>query len=142
VIGDRCFEYEKDLRENGETAVSGLDLGGAWLEMTGLPFVFAVWAAAPGLRDRVGDAGIEELKDQLIRARDYGLANLQAIADREAAAGRLGRGGEASPEALGYYFKRSLRYVIGEEELAGLRRFHELCIQHGVAPSGASPSFL
>ncbi len=110
--------------------------------MTGLPFVFAVWAAAPGLRDRVGDAGIEELKDQLIRARDYGLANLQAIADREAAAGRLGRGGEASPEALGYYFKRSLRYVIGEEELAGLRRFHELCIQHGVAPSGASPSFL
>jgi len=142
IIGDRCFEYEKDLRENAETEVVGYDLGSAWLELTGLPFVFAAWAVAPGFPARAGDDGLRELTDLLIRARDYGLAHLDEIAFREAAAGKLGHRGEATSEALDYYFRHSLRYVLGEEEMAGLRRFHELCVKHGVVPDGAAPSIL
>ena len=140
IIGDRCFEYEKELRENGETDVTGYDLGGAWHNLTGLPFVFAAWAVAPGFPEKVGDEGIQELTDLLTRARDHGLARLDEIAAREAAAGRLGHKGEATAEALDYYFRHSLRYVLGDEEMAGILRFHEFCVKHGVVPDGAAPS--
>jgi chorismate dehydratase len=142
IIGDRCFEYEKELREKAEAGVASYDLGGAWYRMTGLPFVFAVWAVAPGFPAKVRAAGLAELTDLLIRARDHGLAHLGEIAQREAAAGRLGHGGEATVEALDYYFRQSLRYVVQEEELAGLHRFHELCVQHGVVPDSGPPSII
>ena len=80
--------------------------------------------------------------DLLTEARDYGLANLAKIAAREAAAGRLGHRGEASREALDYYFRHSLQYVLGADEMAGLHRFHELCIKHGVVPDGAALSII
>ena len=142
IIGDRCFEYEKELRENGETDVTGYDLGGAWHQLTGLPFVFAAWAVAPGFPEKAGAEGIRELTDLLTQARDYGLAHLDEIAIREAAAGRLGHRGEATTEALDYYFRHSLRYVLGKEEMAGLHRFHEFCVKHGVVPDGAAPSVI
>ena len=142
IIGDRCFEYEKDLRENGDLEVAGYDLGGAWHKMTGLPFVFAAWAVAPGFPAKAGDAGLRELTDLLTRARDHGLAHLDEIAAREAAAGRLGHQGEATGEALDYYFRHSLRFVLGEEEMAGLRLFHEICVKHRVIPDSATPSIM
>jgi len=142
IIGDRCFEYEKDLRENGDTDVAGYDLGGAWNKLTGLPFVFAAWTVAPGFPEKAGDKGLRELTELLTRARDHGLAHLDEIAAREAAAGRLGHRGEATREALDYYFRHSLRFVLGEEEMAGLYRFHEYCVKHGVVPDGAAPSIM
>jgi len=142
IIGDRCFEYEKTLRENGETDVAAYDLGGAWHKLTGLPFVFAAWAVAPGFPEKAGAKGVRELTDLLTKARDYGLAHLDQIAAREAAAGRLGHRGEATSEALDYYFRHSLRYVLGDEEMAGMRRFHEFCVKHGVVPEGAAPSII
>jgi len=142
IIGDRCFEYEKELRENGETDVTSYDLGGAWHNLTGLPFVFAAWAVAPGFPEKAGDEGLRELTGLLTRSRDHGLAHLKEIAVREAALGRLGHRGEATVEALDYYFRHSLRYVLGEEEMAGLRRFHELCVKHGVVPDGAALSII
>ena len=142
IIGDRCFEYEKTLREKGETDVDGYDLGGAWHQLTGLPFVFAAWAVAPGFLEKAGAKGVGELSDLLTQARDYGLAHLDEIATREAAAGRLGHRGEATREALDYYFRHSLRYVLGDEEMAGLRRFHEFCVKHGVVPDGAALSII
>jgi len=142
IIGDRCFEYEKDLRESRDPEVTGYDLGGAWRKMTGLPFVFAAWAVAPGFPEKAGEEGVRELTDLLTRARDHGLAHLGEIAAREAAAGRLGHRGEATSAALDYYFRHSLRYVLGDEEMAGLHRFHEFCVKHGVVPDGAAPSVI
>ncbi len=138
VIGDRCFAYDRWRREEGASAgVEALDLGQAWLDMTGLPFVFAAWAAAPGFPGRAGAAGVRELGDLLVTAREYGLARLPELAAREAARGSLGPGGEATPAALEYYFSHSLRYRLGEDELAGLRHFRDLCVKHGlVAPTG------
>ncbi|MEN8008209.1 MAG: menaquinone biosynthesis protein [Candidatus Krumholzibacteriota bacterium] len=142
VIGDRCFEFEKDLHDSEDHDVVGYDLGGAWQALTGLPFVFAAWAVAPGFAEKAGEKGVSELTDLLTTARDHGLARLDEIAAREAAAGRLGHRGEATSEALDYYFRHSLRYVLGDEEMAGLRRFHELCVKHGVVPDGAAPSLI
>jgi len=142
IIGDRCFEFEKDLRENPDHGVVGFDLGGAWCQLTGLPFVFAAWAVAPGFPEMAGESGLNELTTTLTEARDYGLAHLDEIVAREAAAGRLGHRGEATPEALDYYFRHSLRYVLGEDEMAGMHRFHEYCVKHGIVPDGGTPSFI
>jgi len=142
VIGDRCFEYEKQLIESGRTDIKAHDLGGMWFEMTGLPFVFAVWALAPGFRERLGDAGVNTLSKLLAEARDYGLANLNTLAAREATNGRLGYLGQSSPEAIAHYFSKSLVYKLGDREIAGMRRFHELCIKNGLVPDQPLPRIL
>jgi chorismate dehydratase len=141
VIGDRCFAFDRWLRSDAEAAhaVSALDLGQAWFEETGLPFVFAAWAVAPDLPTRIGLDGIRELGELLAAARDWGLARVPALAAREAGAGCLGPGGEATAAALEYYFSHSLRYRLGDEELAGMRRFRDLCAAHGLMEPTAGP---
>ena len=139
VIGDRCFEYERDLARSSDHGIRGWDLGRMWLEATGLPFVFATWTMSPGFPERAGEEGVRDLGALLDRVRNRGCERLDAIAAREAAAGRLGRGGVATPEAVGDYFRHSLRYVLGEQELAGLRRFRELCLKHEIITAAPSP---
>ena len=136
VIGDRCFEIERYLTGNGSEQVTAYDLGSLWQEFTGLPFVFAAWVFGPRFAETASAAAKDELSGLLTRSRDRGLANLAVIAEREAARGRLGRGGEATPAAVQGYLGESLRYIVGDREQAGLRRFHELCVKHAVVPPG------
>ena len=63
-----------------------LDLGAEWKAWTGLPFVFAVWAAR---RDAVS-ATVRAIHRQLLASRDWGLAHLDELAD--AGRGADGRG--------------------------------------------------
>lgn len=146
VIGDRCFEYERALKglKSGpaEAPVAAHDLGQMWHDWTGLPFVFAVWAAAPGVPERLGRKELARLDSLLAQARDYGLANLARLAEALSAEGRLGVGGVSTPQAIHHYFSRSLRYRLGDEEMAGIRRFHELCIHHDLVPEGRFPTIL
>jgi chorismate dehydratase len=139
VIGDRCFAFDRWIAQDATAAaeLSSLDLGRAWLRLTGLPFVFAAWAAAPGLPERIGPAAVHELGGLLDSARDYGLERLGALAAREAARGSLGPGGEATPAALEYYFRHSLRYRLGAEEMAGVHRFRDLCVAHRLVEADA-----
>ena len=139
VIGDRCLAYEAPFRQGLGTAGTVIDLGGAWFEMTGLPFVFAAWAPAPDFMNAATPEELTELTDILTAAREDGWARRREIAAREAALGRRGRGGEATAEAITYYFERSLRYRLGDTELAGIARFRELCLAHGVLPPGTAP---
>ena len=139
VIGDRCFAYEKAFREAAPAGGRALDLGGLWFELTGLPFVFAAWAVAPDFVARAGAAGCRELAALLDEARADGRARCREIAAREAALGRLGPGGEATAAAITYYFERSLHFRLEEDDLAGIARFHELGLKHGVLPAGTPP---
>ncbi len=142
VIGDRCFEYEKHLLDSGRTDVVANDLGGLWYELTGLSFVFAVWALAPGFMGRWGEKEVKNLSELLAEARDFGLANLETLAVREAANGRMGYLGQSSPEAIYQYFQKSLIYKLGDRELMGLEKFHELCVKHGLVTSHDMPCIL
>src|SRR5258708_34688178 len=54
-----------------------LDLGFAWKEMTGLPFVFAIWTARKGV-----DLG--DLPERLARAREEGLKHVDELIARHA----------------------------------------------------------
>lgn len=78
VIGDRA------IRSPAEGFCEAWDLGEEWTRITGLPFVFAVWAARPGI-----DAS--ELEGALDAARDLGLSELETIATEQAAAMDLSR---------------------------------------------------
>jgi predicted solute-binding protein len=89
------------------------DLGAAWLEATGLPFVFARWAARPGLPAAARDALTERLTD----AATDGLADLPAVATRAAEESEFG------DELVHDYLRHAIVYDIGAEEEAGYREF-------------------
>ena len=75
VIGDAALH----LRASGIYPVFE-DLGAAWKRWTGLPFVFAVWAAR-----RDADRGEAlRLHDRLLQSRAWGVAHLDLIADEAA----------------------------------------------------------
>ncbi len=102
-----------------------LDLAGEWLEMTGLPFVFAVWAA----RDEVATAALVAPFNESFAT---GLAELEQIIAETATESGL------SPAILRDYFTRNLRYRMGPAEQAGLAEFLRRAESHGLtsAPAG------
>jgi chorismate dehydratase len=89
------------------------DLGQEWTDWTGLPFVYAVWAARAGV-----DLG--DTKAAFHRAREYGVAHAGEIAQREAP--KLG----LDPGYCRRYLDTLIRYDLGPSELEGMQRFREL----------------
>ncbi len=108
LIGDAA------LRSAFEDPTPHYDLGKLWLERTGLPMVFAVWAAPEPVV-----AGLPELEHALVSSVRLARAEPQGLAY------------EAS-ERYGYpagylarYFEK-LRYSFGPRERAGLYTFLEM----------------
>lgn len=99
-----------------------LDLGQAWRETMGLPFVFAVWMARRG-----SDLG--ELPRLLDTQRRVNAERIDAIAERDAP--RHGWPRELAREYLGGI----MRYTIGPRELEAIERFGTLAAQHGLIPA-------
>jgi chorismate dehydratase len=105
------------------------DLGALWRERTGLPMVFAVWAA------RVGTPGLEELDRALAGAVAEAHEHSADVA--RAAAVRYGY----PAGYLARYFEK-LRYRFGERERAGLARFFELAHAAGALDEVPSLRFV
>ncbi|MCA9245054.1 MAG: menaquinone biosynthesis protein [Phycisphaerales bacterium] len=105
-----------------------VDLGGAWREHTGLPFVFAVWAGAP----RSGDADFSPAETQLLfealgSARDRGVAIADRIATEQGPA--LGW----TPPLATRYLTRCLRFTLDARMIEGVERFAELTGEAGAS---------
>ncbi len=114
LIGDAA------LRSAFEDPTPHYDLGRLWLERTGLPMVFAVWAA----REPVAD-GIAELERALV-------ASLRlARAEPESLAFESSRRYGYPAGFLARYFEK-LRYRFGPRERAGLYTFLELAHDAGL----------
>lgn len=120
VIGDRAMR----LPEERFHAV--VDLGEAWKNWTGLPFVFALWVA----REREG-LDLDRLSHVLNECRDTGLKNAVQIAMEQAP--RLG----LSVEECVFYLTQQLSYDLNEPELAGLRLFAAKAEAMGLVPEGS-----
>jgi chorismate dehydratase len=104
------------------------DLGEQWFRWTGLPFVFAIWIARPGV-------DLHGLETVLAAARDDGLTRLEEIARREAPLLGL-------PEAdCLSYLRDHLEFHLGQRQRQGLERFFALAGRHGLAPAGATLVF-
>jgi len=117
VIGDPAFEIDPEAR-----GVTKIDLGVEWKALTGLPFVYAMWVGRPG-------AATPEQCRMLQEARDRGVAHLADIA-------RDVSGGDPDVERRSLvYLRDNLRYGLGRAECEGLRRFHALATEIGLAPA-------
>jgi chorismate dehydratase len=122
LIGDRA------VRPAAGTFREVWDLGEVWRKWTGLPFVFAMWIARPGIDTK-------EVAPLLAAARDGGVQHLDEIA--AAATKSL----DISREIALSYLRDNLHFTLGPQELEGLARFRELCIEHQlVSHSSASPN--
>ncbi|MEZ4457970.1 MAG: menaquinone biosynthesis protein [Gemmatimonadales bacterium] len=121
VIGDACLV----LAEQARYPVM-VDLGLAWKEWTGLPFVFAVWAAR---RDADADA-VRAVHRALLASRSWGVAHLDELAERAAAATGIDAGVTRA------YFG-DLDYALSYRHLAGLTDFFRRLAQDGLVPDGS-----
>jgi chorismate dehydratase len=124
LIGDRAM---LPRREKFHTV---WDLGEEWQRWTGLPFVFAVWAARADLNGRT-----ETLSAILSRARDRGLARLDQIAQREAP--HLG----ITAALARSYLKHNLHFRLGAAERNGMRLFRQLAAEAGLIPGESDVVF-
>jgi chorismate dehydratase len=115
---------DKALFEPLPAGAIAYDLGGAWTARTTLPFVFAVWAARPGVVDR-------EVYEALHASRRAGAAALPAIAADYTWNGRQ------YPELALPYLRDAMRYRLGDPEVAAMRRFLAAAAAEGVV--GAAP---
>jgi chorismate dehydratase len=127
IIGDIALflNPSSGLREpqaagSPQSAIRKIDLGALWTQETGLPFVYAVWAGWPGaitaedvrLLQRARDRGVAE-SDEVARSYYPDEPGLQAVARR--------------------YLRDNIRYVLGDEELEGLRTFYRYAAELGLA---------
>ncbi len=101
------------------------DLGTAWKEWTGLPFVFAVWAA----RRDVDRRASRDVHRALLASRAWGLKHLDELAEGAAAATGVERG--RCREYL-----EGLDYGLSYRHLAGLADFLRRLAARGVVPDG------
>ena len=112
MIGDQAIDFARKPHEH-----EILDLGTAWHEMTGLPFVYAVWA----LR-RIPNA---PLRRRLREAKAFGMDTLDYIIS-------------SRPE-FDYNFRKDylswhIHYHLGSDERRGIAKFIELLRKHGLGP--------
>ena len=113
LIGDAA------LKSAFEDPTPHYDLGRLWLERTGLPMVFAVWAAPEPVA-----VGLSELEDALVDSV------LRARAEPETLAYEAAERYGYPAGFLARYFEK-LRYRFGPRERAGLMTFLELARDAG-----------
>jgi chorismate dehydratase len=144
LIGDKVVRNRA-----GHGFAYEMDLGGAWRQWTGLPFVFAVWAemnpspphgatlpskppgggAADAVDGATPSAGAAHasLSQILSTARDRGVARAREIAEEH------GPPRWWPVDLAAHYLTRSLKYRLDERYIAGTERFARLCAASGMA---------
>ncbi|MDX1388632.1 MAG: menaquinone biosynthesis protein [Acidobacteriota bacterium] len=101
---------DKALFEPLPEGTTAHDLGETWTAASGKPFVYAVWAARPGVVDR-------ELYRAFHESRREGGRAIDAIADDYTWEGRQ------YPELSREYLTENIRFRLGSDEVEAMRRF-------------------
>ena len=106
VIGDTtmCASPKADWIE--------MDLGEEWKLLTGLPFVFAVWAVT-------SEAASSELEEMLVRSKSIGLQSLSEISESESE--RLG----IPIETCLHYLSETMNYDLTDRHIQAIKLFRE-----------------
>jgi chorismate dehydratase len=112
LIGDPALKVERDKYQV-------IDLAAEWNALTGLPFVFAVWAVRAGV-------DLPDLSFYFKSSLRYGLSSIDTLS-REAAA-ELG----LDSADVRSYLTENLHYFLRQEELAGLEEFYRRAHAHGL----------
>ena len=112
IIGDPALQFDP-----AELPYECLDLGGEWVEMTGLPMVFAVWSAGgkwvePGRKD--------ELTRIFVDSCRYGLDHIDDIVAQESQARHV------SADLAREYLTRHIVFELGDKDYDGMREYLKL----------------
>lgn len=113
LIGDRAIDF---LFANLDHQI--FDLGTAWLELTKLPFVYAVWALRRGVKN-------DQLRRQLHSAKAFGMETLENIINTRP---------EFTLEFRKDYLGWNIHYHLGTDERRGIAKFVELLRKHNLGP--------
>jgi chorismate dehydratase len=130
VIGDVA------LRATYEGPRIGLDvhdLGKAWRDWTGLPMVFAVWAARRDFAE-ANPGIVKDVHAAFVRSRDEALAHVDEVAEQAS------RWEVFDAATLANYF-RTLDFSLGDRQVAGLREFGRRAAAAGVLSGEVVPAF-
>jgi len=112
IIGDPALK----TRMNGHVV---LDLAAEWRAFSGHPFVFAFWAAAPGV-----EAG--PLRKLLERSYEAGRREFASLVREEARESGL------SEPVVEDYLRHALHYELDAGDLAGLDLFYRMAAEDGL----------
>jgi chorismate dehydratase len=109
-----------------------IDLGEDWKTLTGLPFVFAVWAHAVDPKKEAAETRSEEIARILTEAALRGLQNLSTVC-------RAGAKRHHLPlELVQSYLTGAIRYGLGPHEQQAVADFGRRLVNHGLL-SAAHP---
>ncbi len=122
LIGDAALRLDPD-----RLPYHVIDLGQLWVQTTGLPMVFAVWAGKPHIVEPLLSQGIEDI---LTRSLACGLDNINTIVESES------RSRGFSQDLVRQYLTTHISFHIGEAERKGM----ELFLHHAAAMEGLLPS--
>ncbi len=115
LIGDKVVTAEPDSARFPHQ----LDLGEAWRDLTGMPFVFATWLAS-------ADADLGDLPQMLDEIRRDNCARLHVLA------GPWAREHGWPEDAALTYLRDLLDYDLGPTQLAAMRLFWKECAELGL----------
>lgn len=130
LIGDAALRATYDAPRRG---LDVHDLGAVWREWTGLPMVFAVWAARREYAER-NPGLVKDVQRAFTRSRDDALAHVDEVADQAA------RWEIFDGPTLATYF-RTLDFSLGPRQVAGLTEFSRRAARAGAIGAPVTPSF-
>lgn len=113
LIGDAALRAS--LHDAPRLGLQVHDLGRMWKEWTGLPFVFAVWAARKDYLARE-PAVVRKVHEAFLASRDVSLEEVGKVAEQAA------RWEAFDAELLERYFT-TLDFRFGPDQLSGVREF-------------------
>jgi chorismate dehydratase len=114
LIGDAALRAS--LHDAPRLGLAVHDLGDMWKQWTGLPFVFAVWAARRDFLEREPET-VREVHRAFLESRDLSMAEVDKVAEQTARWEAFG------VELLRRYYAEALDFSFGERQLEGLREF-------------------
>jgi chorismate dehydratase len=140
LIGDKALQFmqenelpnevrQKAFLKYGPEPLAVFDMAERWKFLTGLPFVFAFWAARSGFTD-------ERVAEALRASREYGLSHIPDIAKRYAELLSL------KEEFLREYLTNNVHYFMDEACVESLRLFYDMAAKVGAIKSARTVEFL
>jgi chorismate dehydratase len=140
LIGDNALKFmetnerpnidnQKSMVRLGSEPLEVFDLAERWRFLTGLPFVFAFWAVREGFKE-------SGLVDTLKQSRDFGVANIPAIAAKYSESLQIKK------EFVQEYLERNVHYYMDQSCLDALELFYEKAAHVGAIRSARKVQFV
>jgi len=112
IIGDPALRVDRERYQI-------IDLAAEWTELTGLPFVFALWAVRP-------EVELPDLPFYFKSSLRYGLSSLDTLVRESAAELNL------DSSEVRAYLTENLSFFLRQEEIEGLEEFYRRAHAHGL----------